>query len=154
MDNHFFSRRSKFWIVRLIRFCQISPARGRNIYQIMYGQTLDFQRKHQQMVTWYVRLEILFLQEIWRVTFANDGIRSQKPLQTFLWTKSYVPNYMKVSAFSKKNCLYTILTKLWRYLEDVSSYRYIKTTIFHCSKKCGSPTPVTRLKVTKHGRHD
>ena len=43
MVKHFLAKRSAFGIFRTLRFVQISPACGPNTYQMMYGQTLNFQ---------------------------------------------------------------------------------------------------------------
>ena len=49
MVNNFWSKSSKFCILfGPYDFVQISPACGPNTYQIMYGETLDFQCQHQQ----------------------------------------------------------------------------------------------------------
>ena len=48
--NHFLSKSSKFCIVNFgsYDFVQITPACDPNMYQIIYGETLDFQSQHHQ----------------------------------------------------------------------------------------------------------
>ena len=72
------------------------------------------------------------------------------------WTKSYGTNYMKCWTFWQKTGVFkTIfdkaLTPFWKTFLWLQQLFYakllIQTTIFQCSKKFGSPTHVTRLKV-------
>ena len=45
--NHFCQKAQHVWFGPY-DFVQTSPACGLNTYEIMYGETLDFQCKHQQ----------------------------------------------------------------------------------------------------------
>ena len=70
-------------------FVQSSPACGSNTYQIMYGETLDFQSQHQQcnikMPDRKINFFALYLPlKLFGATVANADIGSLKSLHTFL----------------------------------------------------------------------
>ena len=48
MANHFCQKAQNFVLFGPYDLVQISPACGLNTYQLMYGETLDFQCQHQQ----------------------------------------------------------------------------------------------------------
>ena len=75
-------------------FVQISPACGPNTYQIMYGETLDFQCQHQQCPIWKSIFAVNLPLKLFRATVDNADIGNLKSLHTFL-----------------KNCLYHMLVK-------------------------------------------
>ena len=79
-------------------FVQIAPACGPNTYQIIYGETLDFECHYQQWQHKIPGRKINFWSKFavknFHATVANTDIRSLKSLHTFL-----------------KECLYHMLVK-------------------------------------------
>ena len=84
MVNHFWSNSSKFSIVRTYDFVQISPARGPNTYQIMYGETLDIGNDKIKCSLGKSIFTANLPFKLFRVTVANADNGSLKSLHTFL----------------------------------------------------------------------
>ena len=130
-------RYQNFIIVRTIRFVEISPACGLNTYQIVSGETFDFQYQHHQrwpkIPVWKINFSVnlsfaLFPAALcWRLksqVFLYIPYKMFVSLASEIWTKPYNPNSMTfLTAWQKKEKKNTgffktiyarTLTLLWR----------------------------------------